>query len=80
MIEAKSTQGKSLPFSNIRETQIKCFKNLKKYKEAGIHGMFLIGFSDLKERYMIDSEKILDYIATTDRKSIPVKFLQTEGI
>lgn len=82
MVEAKSTKGKSLPFSNIRKNQIKEFKKLEKQKEKtkNLHGLFLIEFSDLKETYAVLSGDVLEYIETADRKSIPIDWLNKKGI
>lgn len=74
-IECKSTKGKSLPLSRIRDNQIKELSEANKYK--GIIAGILIEFSDIREYFFIEISQLLNY--TFDfphKKSIPVQYLR----
>ncbi len=77
LLELKSTKGKSIPFSNFRDKQI---EDLIEASEFGIKAGVLIEFSDIKEVYYLDIATLADYIATADRKSVPITFMQEKGV
>ena len=77
LLELKSTKGKSIPFSNFRDKQI---EDLVEASEFGIKAGVLIEFSDIKEVYYLDIATLADYIATADRKSVPIAFMQEKGV
>ena len=80
MTEAKSTKGKSLPFSNIKNSQIKGFKKLRNHKNPNVYGIFLVEFSELGQVYAVTANQILKYMEETERKSFPLIFFKKEGI
>lgn len=77
LLELKSTKGKSIPFSNFRDKQI---EDLIEASSYGIEAGVLLEFSDLKEVYYLDIATLSHYIATADRKSVPIAFIQENGI
>ena len=77
LLELKSTKGKSLPFSRIRDNQLKGM--LKAIKHDGIYGGFVINYRDLAETYYIPVELVANYKAMNDRKSIPVDWCREWG-
>lgn len=78
LLELKSTKGKSLPFTNIRENQIKELSRASTYKNiiAGI----VIEFNELDRAFFIDIRNVIEFTKTSDRKSIPLDYLEIEGI
>lgn len=74
-IECKSTKGKSLPLSRIRENQVE--ELLKASKYEGIIAGILIEFSDIKEYFFLEINKLIEYTEEfTHKKSIPVQYLR----
>ena len=77
LIELKSHTGESLPLSCIRKNQI---EGTAKINHPQIRAIFIINFRDKEKTYSIDAEKLEKYISTSNRKSIPIKFLEENGI
>jgi recombination protein U len=78
-LEAKSTKGKSLPFSNIKQSQINGFKAVDGQYE-GVMGVFAVEFSEIKQTYFITAADVIEYMeSTTTRKSLPLDFFKTKG-
>ncbi|HZJ89834.1 MAG TPA: Holliday junction resolvase RecU [Bacilli bacterium] len=76
--EAKSTQQKtSFPLSNIYEHQL---FHLQKVIEQGGIAFFIIEFVAQAEIYVYSAEKLLNFIKTNKRKSIPYETIKQEGI
>ena len=75
LLELKSYKGKSLPFSGIRKNQIDGLLNASQF---GINAGFVIKLDG--EAYYIDVESVDQFIKTSERKSIPLQFLQDNGI
>lgn len=78
LLELKSTKGKSLPFGNIRENQLKEL-SLATYYQNIVSGL-VIEFSDLDRCFFIDIKNVIEFMNTSDRKSIPLDYLEIEGI
>lgn len=78
LFELKSIKGKSIPFSNIRENQLKELSKAQKFKNiiAGI----VIEFNELDRAFFIDIKNVIEFMNTSDRKSIPLDYLEIEGI
>lgn len=78
LLELKNHKGKSLPFSCIRENQIKelalnsLFKNIK--------SCIIINFEELEECYCLFIDDIEHFIRQGDRKSIPVDYCRENGL
>lgn len=78
LLELKSTKGKSLPLNNIKQHQITDLLDASKYLNV-VCG-FVIEFSELNECYFLEIRRFLEFLEETDRKSIPLVFLQNKGI
>lgn len=78
LLELKSTKGKSLPFNNIKEHQIKDLLWASDYANT-ICGL-VIEFSELSECYFIEISQLKEFYDKTNRKSIPVDYLREKGI
>ena len=72
--DAKETNSKtSFPLSNIHEHQINHIKEVLFYK--GI--VFLIvRFNILNKTYILPGDKLIEFINTEERKSIPINFFE----
>jgi recombination protein U len=78
MIELKSHAGKSLPFSCIRENQIKDMLNADKF--YSINAVFVINMRDCEETYCISVKDVVCYMQDTERKSIPIEWMREKGL
>lgn len=75
--EAKETKSKTLfPLSNIHSHQIKHLESITKH--GGI-GFLIVRFTTLNKTYLLTVEKLLNFINTNDRKSIPLAYFETDG-
>lgn len=75
--EAKETKNKnSFPLNNIHKHQI---QHLKKIIEHGGIGFIIVRFTALDETYLLEAEKLLNFIVSNSRKSIPLIFFKNEG-
>lgn len=77
-LELKKTEGKSLPFSNIRENQLDGL--LKANKIVNTVCGILINFHRYEETYFVDIEDINSYIQKNIRKSFPYKWVKGRGV
>lgn len=76
--EAKSTNNKtSFPLSNITSHQSEHLSNVKKH--GGIC-FFIIEFARLNQIYLLDADIIMRYRNMAERKSLPLAFIQENGI
>ena len=72
--DAKETNSKtSFPLSNIHEHQINHIKDVLFYK--GIV-FLIIRFNILNKTYILQGDKLIEFINTQDRKSIPINFFE----
>lgn len=76
LMELKSHKGASLPLSAIRKNQI---EGMAKVNHPRIRAIFIINFREKEKTYAIDAEKLQEFIKHTDRKSIPLSFLEEAG-
>lgn len=72
--DAKKTNLKSLPLSNIHNHQIKHIEKL--IKHGGIS--FLI-IQIMEEYYLLKGETLIEFIATNSKKSISYNFIKDNG-
>lgn len=77
LLELKNTLGSSLPFSNIKANQI---NGLAEINHKFIKTYFVICFRTKEKCYMVEAQKIKDFIDNTDRKSIPLSWCDNNGI
>ena len=73
--DAKNTNQKNLPLSNIADHQIKHLRNIINHKGIG----FLI-IMILEEIYILPGKKLLEFIDNASRKSIPYDYIKENGI
>lgn len=78
MLEAKCHKGKSIPINCIRKSQVSGLTKKSIYK--GVICGLLILFSDIEEAYFLNIHDYLKFVRTSERKSIPISYLQQNGI
>ena len=72
--DAKETNSKtSFPLSNIHQHQIEHIRNILFYK--GIT-FLIIRFNLINKTYLLEGEKLINFIDTENRKSIPLDFFE----
>ena len=75
--EAKETTSKtSFALTNIHPHQIEHLKNINKHN--GI-SFLIVRFTTLNETYLLTTEKFIEYINLTNKKSIPIDFFRKEA-
>lgn len=77
LLELKTHKGKSIPLDKIRPNQIQGM--YKAYQHEGIYAGFLLNYRDLEETYYVSVEDMVEFINTTERKSIPVEWCRSYG-
>lgn len=78
ILELKSTKGKSLPYKNIRQSQIDELSRASEYKDI-ICG-FVIDFSELNECYFIKISQFNEYKNKASRNSLPIDYLRENAV
>lgn len=72
--EAKETKSDtSFALSNIHPHQIKHIENI--YKNGGI-AFLIVRFTNQNETYLLTAEKLIQYLNSTTKKSIPINFFR----
>ena len=75
--EAKETKSKtSFALENIHPHQINHLKNI--YDNGGI-AFLIVRFTSLNQTYLLPAKEFLNYIETSDKKSIPISFFQDQA-
>lgn len=74
--EAKETRKDYFPLANIHAHQI---NHLNKIKKCGGIGFIIVKFVLHNEVYLLQIEKLNDFIDTNKRKSIPIEYFRKEG-
>ena len=75
--EAKETKSKtSFALENIHKHQIEHIKSV--YKHDGI-AFLIVRFTTLNETYLLMAKDFLDFIESTDRKSIPLSYFKEKA-
>lgn len=78
LLELKSTKGKSLPFSNVKEHQRK--ELLEASKHDGVFCGLLIEFSSLNTVYFIEISQFERFLLQMSRKSLPLEYVSKNGV
>ena len=78
LLELKSTQGKSLPLSRIRQNQLRELTETLVFENI-VAGL-IINFSDTEDTFFLHIEKLVNFIKRDERKSIPLVYLEEHGI
>lgn len=74
LVECKETQSKSLAFKAFRPSQYKASFKAIQHK---ILYLVIVSFNNVL--YVIEMTHIVDYIATTKRKSMPISWFKENG-
>ena len=74
--EAKETKLLSFPLANIHKHQIDHL--IKIVKHGGI-GFIIVRFTKVNETYLLESEKLNEFISLNSRKSIPIEYFKNNG-
>ena len=77
--EAKSCLGKTFSLARIYDHQV---NHLKLIREHGGISFLLIKFNDYDEVYLLESDKLVDYVEASKnggRKSIPKEYFEEHG-
>lgn len=74
--EAKETQKDIFPLANIHEHQI---NHLIKIKKCGGIGFLIVRFNKFNENYLLEIEKLEEFLKTSNRKSIPREYFIQNG-
>ena len=77
-LEAKSHKGQSLPLSCIRDKQISMMKDA--VLSDGVYAGIFVLFTDYDLSYYLPIQKVVEFIRKEERKSIPIKYFEEEGI
>lgn len=77
ILELKSHKGASIPFNCIRPNQL---KEMTDIKHELVKPYFIFNFRDLEITFALEAQTVKKYIETSDRKSIPVKWIKENGI
>ena len=77
-LELKSTKGKSLPYSNIKEHQINDLLWCSEF--ANVISGFVIEFDSLNECYFIKINDFVGFKQCNKRKSLPIEFCRKFGL
>ena len=77
ILELKSHKGSSIPFNCIRATQL---KEMSAIDHERVKAYFVFNFRELENTFAVDVQTVKNYIETSERKSIPVKWIIENGI
>lgn len=77
-LELKSTKGKSLPYTNIKDHQIIDLLWCSEF--ANVIAGFVIEFADLNECYFIEINDFKLYKDKNNRKSLPIDYCRKNGL
>jgi recombination protein U len=78
LVDLKTTLGKSIPFHNFKENQVRELN--KAIMHEGIKAGFIINFRELEETYFVKANDVKNYIAKAERKSFPIDWCRENGI
>jgi recombination protein U len=70
-LELKSVKGISLPFTNIKDSQLKA---LMESQTRGVLAWFIVNFRQVNETYAVAAHLIAGLIEKGDRKSLPLEY------
>jgi len=75
--EAKETTSKtSFPLNNIHHHQIKHLEAI--YNHGGI-GFLIVRFTKLNYTFLLEFQKLLEFLKNSNRKSIPLEYFKENG-
>ena len=74
--EAKETRKNYFPLSNIHNHQI---EHLRQISNCGGIGFLIVRFTLKNENYLLEFDKLKEFLDNSNRKSIPLKFFKENG-
>lgn len=77
ILELKSHKGKSLPFSAIRDNQLKEMFEASRYRK--ILPFIVMFFSDIERCFALPIQKVVALKQEGTRKSIPLEYFEEQG-
>lgn len=77
-LELKSHKGKNIPFSAIRDNQIKHLANVSK-ADLGVVAGLIAYFEDEQRCFYVDGDIALDFMESGKRKSFPIAWFEVNG-
>jgi Penicillin-binding protein-related factor A, putative recombinase len=78
LLELKSFKGKSCPFTNLKEHQIKSLYNGG--QKEGTEAYFILNFRDINETYAIRVELIYDFYYKSEKRSFSYEWCKINGL
>jgi recombination protein U len=78
LLELKSFKGKSCPFTNLKEHQIKSL--YKEGQKGGAEAYFILNFRDLNETFAVKVELIYNFYQKSERKSFDYGWCKENGL
>ena len=78
LLELKSFKGKSYPFSNLKEHQIKSL--YVEGKKEGIESYIVLNFRDLNKTFCVRAELIYEFYEKGERKSFSYEWCKSNGL
>lgn len=75
-LELKSTKGKSIPLSRLK--QVDRMKGHRGYYR--VYPAFIFNFRDVEKTYYIPLDYLIQFMETTERKSVPIDWCREQGI
>lgn len=79
-IECKSFKGKSMPYSNIKDNQIKDLLEMSVDPPVNARGIFILNFRDINETYCLNAFMVNALMQSGKRKSISLDEARANGI
>ena len=78
LLELKSTNKSTIPFSMIRDSQM--IGLLEASKFDGVMAGYIFNYRHLEKTYFVKAEDIYFFKQATERQSIPLSFVEENGI
>lgn len=78
VLELKSHKGRSLPLSCIRSKQLEGLIDAGNF--LNIVSGIIVNFRDVEQTYFLEALDLKTFIATSDRKSIPIDYFREYGV
>lgn len=80
LLELKSVLKSSLPFGNIKNSQIEGLTKAFNKNASHMFIGFLVNFRDHEETYFMSIEQFNQYVTEAERKSIPIDYFRNNCI
>ena len=80
LLELKSVLKNSLPFGNIKNSQIEGLTKAFNKNASHMFIGFLVNFRDHEETYFMSIEQFNQYVTEAERKSIPIDYFRNNCI